>query len=151
MSLRIAFLGRVVAVLVITLLSAPIARADEQTALDRYVAAPDPAYGYTLVDTIKGAGQTTYVLELTSQKWLTEKEVDRPVWKHWLTIVRPDEVKSSKALMMIAGGANDRPAPKAAPIALSLAAANTGSVTAEVRMIPNQPLTFTGDKPRVVV
>jgi PhoPQ-activated pathogenicity-related protein len=139
----------VVAVVVITLLAAPIARADEQTALDRYVAAPDPTYGYTLVDTIRGAGQTTYVLELTSQKWLTEKEVDRPVWKHWLTIVRPDEVKSSKALMMIAGGANDRPAPKAAPIALSVAAANTGSVTAEVRMIPNQPLTFAGDKPRV--
>src|SRR2546421_6380806 len=89
-------------------------RADDQTALDRYVAAPDPTYAYKLVNTIKSPAQTIYILELTSQTWLAEKEVDRPVWKHWLTIVRPDAVKSSKALMVIAGGANDRPAPKSA-------------------------------------
>jgi PhoPQ-activated pathogenicity-related protein len=112
------------------------------------VAAPDPAYAYKLLDTIKSPGQTTYILELTSQSWLTEKEVDRPLWKHWLTIVRPNEVKSSKALMIIAGGANDRPAPKSAGAGLLLASAATGSVAAEIRMIPNQPITFTGDKPR---
>src|SRR5881227_2382553 len=89
-------------------------RADDQTALDRYVAAPDPTYAYKLVNTIKSPGQTTYILELTSQTWLTEKEVDRPVWKHWLTIVRPDVLKSAKALMVISGGANDRPPPKRA-------------------------------------
>ena len=123
-------------------------RADDQTALDRYVAAPDPTYAYKLVNTIKSPGQTTYVLELTSQTWLTEKEVDRPVWKHWLTIVRPDTVKSTKALMAIAGGSNDRPAPKSANVALIAASAATGSVAAEVRMIPNEPLTFTGERPR---
>src|SRR5436305_1456078 len=64
----------------------------ELTALDRYVAAPDPTYAYKLVNTIKAPGQTTYVLELTSQTWLTPKEVDRPVWKHWLTSVRLDDV-----------------------------------------------------------
>lgn len=134
--------------LIVVLLVARLSRADDQTALDRYVAAPDPAYGYRLVNTIKGPGQTTYVLELTSQQWLTEKEVDRPVWKHWLTIVRPDELKSSNALMVIAGGANDRPAPKAAGDSLLIASAATGSIAAEVRNIPNQPLTFAGDKPR---
>jgi PhoPQ-activated pathogenicity-related protein len=123
-------------------------RADDQTALDRYVAAPDPTYGYKLVNTIKSPAQTTYILELTSQTWLTEREVDRPVWKHWLTIVRPDAVKTTKALMVIAGGANDRPAPKSASATLLAASAATGSVTAEIRMIPNQPLTFTGDRPR---
>jgi PhoPQ-activated pathogenicity-related protein len=123
-------------------------RADDQTALDHYVAAPDSTYAYKLVNTIKSPGQTTYILELTSQTWLTEKEVDRPVWKHWLTIVRPDQIKSTKALMVIAGGANDRPAPKSANVALIAASAATGSVAAEVRMIPNQPLTFTGDRPR---
>ena len=134
--------------LTLALFVTSVARADDQTALDRYVAAPDPTYGYKLVNTIKSPGQTTYILELTSQTWLTEKEVDRPVWKHWLTIVRPDTIKSTKALMAIAGGSNDRPAPKSANVALIAASAATGSVAAEVRMIPNEPLTFTGDRPR---
>jgi PhoPQ-activated pathogenicity-related protein len=134
--------------LTLALFVTSVARADDQTALDRYVAAPDPTYGYKPVNTIKSPGQTTYILELTSQTWLTEKEVDRPVWKHWLTIVRPDTVKSSKALMAIAGGSNERPAPKSASVALIAASAATGSVAAEVRMIPNEPLTFTGDRPR---
>src|SRR4051812_40471938 len=140
--------ARVLTVVIAAWLFANIARADDLTALDHYVAAPDPAYSYKLVDTIKGPGQTTYILELTSQQWLTEKEVDRPIWKHWLTIVRPDELKTSKALMVIAGGANDRPAPKTAGTSLLIASASTGSVAAEVRGIPNQPLTFAGDKPR---
>src|SRR5688572_1325248 len=140
--------SRLLLILVALLWALPL-RANDLTALDRYVAAPDPSYAYKLVNTIKGPGQTTFVLELTSQTWLTEKEVDRPVWKHWLTIVRPDVVKTSKALMVVSGGANDRPPPKSAPATLAIAAAGTGSVAAEVRMIPNQPVTFTGDRPRV--
>ena len=64
----------------------------QQTALDRYVAKPDPAYSWKLVNTISGPGYKGYVLELTSQQWRTEKDVDRPIWKHWLTIVKPDKV-----------------------------------------------------------
>src|SRR5437868_7498341 len=121
---------------------------DGLTALDRYVAAADAAYGYKLLDTVKSPGQTTFILELTSQSWLTDKEIDHPLWKHWLTIVRPDAPKSSKALMVISGGGNNRAAPKAAAGALLLAAAATNSIVAEIRMIPNQPLTFAGDVPR---
>jgi PhoPQ-activated pathogenicity-related protein len=133
----------------LALVFAAIARADGGlTALDRYVAAPDPTYAFKLVDTVKSAGQITFILELTSQTWLSDKEVDRPVWKHWLTIVRPDTVKSTKALMLISGGSTGRPAPKAAAASLLAASASTGSVAAEVRMIPNEPLTFTGDVPR---
>ena len=36
-------------------------------------------------------GATATLLEMTSQQWLTEKEVERPLWTHWLTVVRPDE------------------------------------------------------------
>ncbi|HEY7118166.1 MAG TPA: PhoPQ-activated pathogenicity-related family protein [Tepidisphaeraceae bacterium] len=136
------------AILFAVLIAVPLRADDDLTALDRYVAAPDPTYAFKLVDTIKSPGQTSYILELTSQTWLTEKEVNRPVWKHWLTIVRPDVLKTSKALMVISGGSNDRPAPKSASAVLLAASAATGSVTAEVRMIPNEPLTFTGDKPR---
>ena len=81
------------------------------TPLDRYVHAPDPAYGWKLVGTYPGADQTTYVLELKSQTWRTAKDVDKPVWTHWLTIVKPKAPKSATALLVIGGGENTDPAP----------------------------------------
>ena len=71
----------------------------QETALDRYIAKPDPAYQWKLVNTIPGEGFTGYVLELTSQTWRKAGEVDRPVWKHWLTVVKPAQVTSTKALL----------------------------------------------------
>ena len=123
-------------------------RADEQkkksapTALDRYVAEPDPAYSYKLVDTLKGDGVTGYVLRMTSQKWLTEKEVNHPVWEHWLTIMRPDKVGMNKSMLFITGGSRDRGAPKSPDKMLATFAKATGSVVAELRGVPNQPLQF---------
>ena len=84
---------------------------DEQTALDKYVAAPDTNYSFRVENTIRGKDFTTYILDMTSQAWLTTNEVDRPIWKHWLIIVRPDTVTSSKALLLVAGGANDGKVP----------------------------------------
>src|SRR5438874_13336523 len=88
--------------------------AAQETALDRYVAQKDSVYGWQLVRTVPGKGYQTHVLELTSQSWRTAKDVDRPVWKHWLTIVRPDSIRSSKALLFIGGGSNNDPAPSKA-------------------------------------
>src|SRR6185369_8561819 len=84
------------------LLSASVSA--QQPALDRYVARRDSVYAWKLVRSIPGAGSKTYVLELTSQSWRSAKDVDRPDWKHWLTIVRPDHVVSTKALLFIGGG-----------------------------------------------
>ena len=53
---------------------------DDETALDRYVAKRDPSYNWEVVDTIPGNGYTTYVLDLTSQRWRSESDVDRPAW-----------------------------------------------------------------------
>jgi PhoPQ-activated pathogenicity-related protein len=118
---------------------------EERTALDEYVAKPDPSYSYQLVRTIKGEGLTTYVLEMTSQTWLTTKEVDRPVWKHWMIVAKPDEVTSSKGLLYISGGGNGGGVPdKADPMMTQIAKA-TSSVTTELKMIPNQPLVFAGE------
>src|ERR1700756_2098568 len=85
--------------------------AAQETALDRYVQQKDPVYRWKLVRPIPGEGYQTHVLELTSQTWRTAKDVDRPVWKHWLTIVRPAQVRSSKALLFIGGGHKNDPAP----------------------------------------
>src|SRR3954447_9254867 len=41
-----------------------------RTALDDYIALADPNYAYHLVNTFPGSGQTTFVLEMTSQAWL---------------------------------------------------------------------------------
>jgi hypothetical protein len=40
----------------------------EVTALDRYVAVPDPSYRYELIETIPGDGYTAHVLEMTSRR-----------------------------------------------------------------------------------
>ena len=118
---------------------------DERTALDKYVAAPDTNYSYRVVNTIRGKDYTTYILEMTSQAWLTTNEVDRPLWKHWLIIVRPDEVASPKALLFIGGGGNDGSPPKSADGNLVQIALATKSVVAELKMVPNQPLVFAGE------
>ncbi len=115
------------------------------TALDRYVAKPDAAYKWELVKTIPGQGVTGYVLGMTSQNWLTPAEVDRTEWKHWVTVYKPDVVESDVALLMIGGGNNGNAAPdKMEPFTASIAA-KTKTVTVELRMIPNQPLSFYGE------
>jgi alpha-L-fucosidase len=116
--------------------------ASDQTALDRYVAAPDPSYEYHVVSSQDSLLYKTFVLEMTSQTWLTKAEVDKPVWKHWLTITVPKKVSTSTALIIINGGANDRPAPKAGDNALALGAVSTQSVVADVKGIPSEPLVF---------
>jgi PhoPQ-activated pathogenicity-related protein len=115
------------------------------TALDRYVAKPDTNYSYKLVNTVSGTDQTTFVIEMTSQAWLTTNEVNRTLWKHWLIVVKPDKVSSSKALLIISGGSSGRPAPSAADNNFARIAAATGTVVAELRDVPNEPLVFAGE------
>ncbi len=117
------------------------------TALDRYVAKPDPTYAHQLVNTIPGHDSTCYVIDLTSQTWRKPEEVDRPVWKHWLTIVVPKNVTSKTALMIIGGGSNKDQPPKD-DARLRLIASAASAVTAEISNIPNEPLTFSDDKIR---
>src|SRR5947209_8856004 len=78
--------------------------APPRTALDDYVARPDPTYSWKLVKTIPGDGCTSYVLDLKSQSWRSMPEVDRAVWQHWLVIVKPDRVQHDTAYLRIGGG-----------------------------------------------
>jgi PhoPQ-activated pathogenicity-related protein len=134
---------RVVALLALCLIG--IARADEQTALDRYVAAPDSSYAWHEVSSQPGVLCDDHVLDMTSQTWKSEKEVDKPVWKHWLILHIPKNVTEHTALLLINGGANDRPAPGTLDKALDLTAIATHSVVADLHGIPSEPLTFTDD------
>ena len=120
------------------------ARADA-TPLDLYVAAPDPAYSWEPVRELKGEGCIAHVLKMTSQSWLSPEDVDRTTWWHWLTIVEPETVTSDIALLYIGGGNNEDPPPDTIRPAYARIASATGSVVAELRMVPNQPLRFAGD------
>lgn len=113
-----------------------------QTALDRYVAKPDSAYSYRLVRTTKVPGATQYLLSLVSQEWRTSADLDRTKWEHWLTIIQPDEVRTSTGLLLIAGGSIASSPPSGTDPFLTQMAVETHSVFAELRMVPNEPVTF---------
>ncbi len=120
-----------------------------ETALDRYVAAPDSHFAFARVgDVPAGRGVTATLLELTSQQWLTAAEVDRPIWKHWLVVYRPASVTSDLALLWIGGGSNTGKRPTRSNGVLAALARDTGTVTAELRMVPNQELTLLADPDR---
>ena len=131
-------------VLALRMLSATPA-ISEVTALDRYVAALDPSYRYELIETIPGDAYAAHVLEMTSQRWRDETEVDRPLWKHWLTVIEPEQVAAGTALLIVGGGSNERKPPARANLLLAMGAVATRSVIAELRMVPNQPLIFVGE------
>ena len=123
----------------------PATAAQTKTALDEYVTAPDSAYQYELIRSIPGKGFKGHILDMTSQRWLTKKEVDRTLWQHWIRIIEPDQVEHDTALLFIGGGANGREAPKTIDEQLAKVAMATKSVVAELGMVPNQPLIFHGD------
>lgn len=125
------------------------APATERTALDRYVATPDSSYRFKLVDTLDAGNCRTFFIELTSQTWLTKEQVDRPVWKHWLIVTVPRQVRTGTGILLIGGGDNGRVPRHPEEIAVKTALL-TGAVVADLRQVPNQPLTFADDgHPRV--
>lgn len=119
-----------------------------ETALDRYVKQPDPAYKWSVAAKIPGRGVTAYVLDVTSQSWLTPAEVDRTEWKHWVVVHKPETVSSDVALLLIEGGNNQSKPPAKPDDFLSSVATKTQSVTVQLRMTPNQPLSFYGESRR---
>lgn len=129
-------------------LTLSVSASTQETALDRYIAKPDPSYGWKLVNTISGEGYRGYVLELTSQTWRSQSEVDRPVWKHWLTVIKPDRVTTNKALLFIGGGNSQTPMPTSIAERTLSFAMETNSVVAELTNVPNQPIAFSDSSER---
>ncbi|MHC4619999.1 MAG: PhoPQ-activated protein PqaA family protein [Planctomycetota bacterium] len=127
------------------------------TALDDYVALPDSNYYYVQVGQASFDLSTFtrgYTLELTSQGWRDSTEVDRVLWKHWVTIVVPEwdwllGFTKDTAMVVIDDGNNTDPAPGIDPAYRGLAA-GTRSVIAVVSAVPNQPLQFSDElAPRI--
>ena len=115
----------------------------KQTPLDAFIHAPDAAFHYELAKTIPGEGYTTYVLDLTSQAWPPGAELtDHPVWRHWLTVIKPDRVEGTTGFLFITGGSVKDAAPVRADAGNVETALATHTVVAELREVPNEPLVF---------
>ena len=150
---RVSWLARAVALCVtlVYALSTPVRAesrgftpptAEERTALDEYIAKPDPSYSWRLGETKEAKDHTVYSIELTSQTWRTAEEVDRPVWKHWLIIVKPKGVTSKTGFLFVSGGSHrETPPDTVEPRILAIAKASN-TVVAELKNVPNQPLVF---------
>jgi PhoPQ-activated pathogenicity-related protein len=128
-----------------TLATSPAAFCEAKTPLDDYIAKPDATYSWKLVNTIPGDGYTTFVLDMNSQTWRKTPEVDRPVWQHWVTIVKPDKVDHDTGLLWIGGGKNGGKPPDKHNQQIVSLAKGSNTVVAELGMVPNQPLVFNGD------
>jgi PhoPQ-activated pathogenicity-related protein len=115
-----------------------------ETALDRYVRTPDPSYKWNAVGNTVVSGVSISTIEMTSQTWRTEKEVDKPVWKHFIQVYKPANAKPGIALLFIAGGNNRGQKPGADPTMLQVVK-DTGMIAAELRQIPSEPLLFAGE------
>lgn len=112
---------------------------------EAYLAEPHPSYSFEHQSTLEADTHTAYVIRMVSQEWLTEEFVNDPEWRHWLTVVVPNQVKHQTALLMIGGGSQNDDLPGEAHSIVLEAALATGSVTAHLHNVPAQPLTFNGD------
>lgn len=119
-----------------------------ETVIDEYVNAPDDGYSWQVAATHPGEHVDTVVIDLVSQHWLTPEQVDRTEWRHWLVVAIPKKTSFDAALLFIGGGSNSTPGegePPGPNERMMQIAAATGTVAAELRMVPNQPLTFHSD------
>lgn len=76
--------------------------------------------------------------------------MDHTVWKHWLTVIVPDNVSHRTGFLYITGGNIGDPVPVKAADRWARMAVETASVVVELDDVPNQPLRFAEDpRPRV--
>jgi PhoPQ-activated pathogenicity-related protein len=131
--------------LLIVLLSLLVTAIAVATPLDDYIAKPDPSYTYSVVQTVDSPFGKVYVLDMKSQTWRSEKEVNRTLWQHWVSIYVPNEVTSNTALLFINGGSNRNTTPPGPEMMLAQIAVQSKTVLVDLKQVPNEPLTFADD------
>lgn len=111
------------------------------TALQAYLNNGDLTYRWEVKERSQIDKVTLYDLLLTSQKW------QDLVWTHQLTILVPDGLNRTEALLFIDGGSGKEGLPNWVAstdnkqvMALATLATQNKAIVAVVRQIPNQPL-----------
>ena len=129
--------------------------------LDAYVKRHDPAYSWR--DTglrVNGTGLeskvrwTGYILNMTSQTWLTNADSDRSIWWHLMVVVVPenfnpyDNTTNKFGSVYMTGNCIDDAPPKADSEDLLVSAylaTHTATITATLFSIPACPIVFKED------
>ncbi|XP_070580929.1 autocrine proliferation repressor protein A-like [Ptychodera flava] len=122
------------------------------TPLDDYVNTYDPHYSYEELDYkhVVKEKYTVYMVRMTSQKWLTDNDVDGSIWWHYLSITIPHHLTHRDAAFLYITGKDttntNLPSPNTEDILTSSElAASTGTIGATLFHVPNQPLVFPSD------
>lgn len=144
MQSRFLFPSLLVLVLAGNIVAQPLSQAPS-TALDDYIANGDKSYEWRVEKSVESGGLKTAIIRLKSQTWRTEKDVDRPVWEHWLVLTIPAKVTTDHAFLLVGGGSHNSKTPEGADVITSTIARTTGSIVAELKNVPNQPLVFHND------
>ncbi|XP_060091308.1 autocrine proliferation repressor protein A-like [Heteronotia binoei] len=117
----------------------------DQKALDEFVNLPDPHYEYTLLTSKLQPFHYFDTINMTSQKWLDESEVDKPYWSHELTILIPIKMAITTSCLLILQLDRNETSPPSHPFnkfyAL-IAMLQSRSIVAVLNPFPSQPLTF---------
>lgn len=132
------------------------------TPLDDYVNKPDSNYAWqdTGVVVTTPLGWTGYVLNMTSQAWLTPQDwrhehSNNGLWWHYMLVIVPDKLDPNHldtGFLWITGGDNNpgdlptNPYEEDPLVTASVCVAN-GVVGAALFQIPNQPLYFSDEYP----
>ena len=78
------------------------------TPLDDYVKAADSSYKYTLLKNVTSANSTAYVLNMTSQRWLSAAVVSPSLWWHYVVVIKPNNlINNQSAVLIIDFGSNN--------------------------------------------
>ncbi|MHB1460621.1 MAG: PhoPQ-activated protein PqaA family protein [Armatimonadota bacterium] len=102
-----------------------------QTALDRYMAKPNPDFKWSVASEKTIMGTQFLELDMISQVWMDG------LWTHKVVLIRPSEVPNPKiAILYITGGSISDPE----RIMMAVMARNSQAVVVALGGIPNQPL-----------
>jgi len=125
--------------------------------LKAYIDKPDSAYqwedtGHRVVvdDYLDRGGWTGYVLNFTSQQWLTPEDTSHPFWWHIMVVVVPEqlEVYDTSMLWITDGDNSDDFIPDLTDynmLVVADMATSSKMVCAALFQIPNQPIIYAAD------
>jgi PhoPQ-activated pathogenicity-related protein len=111
-----------------------------ETALQAYLNNSDKSFKWKVQDKMKTEGATLFRILFTSQQW---RGMD---WNHEMTVMVPDNLKYSDALLFITGGSVKEGKPNTHKWTESLTTSLTGvaktnkAIIAILWQVPNQPL-----------
>ncbi|XP_071814824.1 autocrine proliferation repressor protein A-like [Apostichopus japonicus] len=122
------------------------------TALDEYVRKYDPNYSYKVLTdyTVRNQASTSFVINMTSQAWMTENVTSQHIWWHYLIVTIPDVIEMPDVgFLYVTGGSNTNSPPDPSTDAearlITFAAEELKCVGTMMRQNPNQPIKFKND------